>query len=623
MKLSIIIPCYNAGPYFPELINRLIPQLNNSTEIIVVDDGSDIPVEQSSLYKLLRQQNGGVSCARNTGLDNSQGEYIAFIDADDLVSPNYIETILSTIDREDPDYIYLSWETIGLGWQQQVRLNSVNDEFPPFNLCCWNRIYKRSIIGDIRFNTTKKIAEDAEFIRKVQTAGLKKSFISDYLYFYRSDAKNSLTKRFADGKVDTQRVVYYFKKVTPKMDYLIDEFKALDTVAEVILMTEENYIPELSQYAMVIKPQVMKGTELRGEFTRLFQKIEIPVITQIVIFTARTFGIGGIETWIYNFCKNMSKYYDITILYDSADEHQIFRLSQMVQCIKNDKKPIINCDTLIINRISDKAPENVRYKKKIQMVHACKMMPQWTVPTDADEIVCVSQVVKDSFDLSTGRIINNMTAPAKISEPLLLVTATRSTFEKGMGRITALADLLDKNGINYLWFVFSDKKISVNNHIINLEPTLDIQSYIKKADYLVQLSDQEGFCYSIVEALELGTAVLTTPIDVLPEIGFSDAENGYILPFNIADDKDIKRILNVPKFAYKYDNQKRIREWKKILGNTKPTHSYRPTDKVEIVITMTYFDTEFCRNISPGEIIIVTQLRANAIIEAGFARRKK
>lgn len=619
MKLSIIIPCYNSTT-LNELLDCLEPQLTEEVEVIVINDGSTIPIITPNWVKRIDQMNGGVSSARNAGLDKAGGEYIAFIDADDLVADNYIKTILSKIKDEQFDYCYLSWNTIGTGWQQTVKLTSLEQKFPQFNLCVWNRVYKKSMIGKVRFNERKLVAEDAEFIRKVKEENHKKAFISDFMYYYRSDSKDSVTKRFANGEIQTERIVYYYPQVTKDMDYLIDEFKDADQDAEVILMTNSNEIKELENYAMVLPPQQIKGTELRGEKTSLFKKIELPVRTQVVIYTSQTFNIGGIETWIYNFCSQMVKYYDILVLYDKIDPAQLERLVCIVPCKKRDGKRIIT-DTLIINRITDKAPQEVSYKQKIQMVHACKMVDTWKVPTDNDKIVCVSDVVNKSFD-DVGITINNLTNPQNTTKPLLLVSATRTgTFEKGLKRMQEFAKLLKTNGIDFIWLVFSDNKVDGDN-IVWLQPTLDIIKYISKADYLVQLSDAEGFCYSIVEALEVGTPVLTTPIEVLPEIGFVDTQNGYIVPFDVTEDKNIKRILNVPKFDYEYDNLARVKQWRKILGNTKPTRKYNPSESKTVFVTSRYYDTQLDRYVSTGEVIKVPKYRADRIIQAGFGMER-
>ena len=620
MKLSIIIPFYNSKKYTDELLDCLAPQITDEVEVILVDDGSQTPYKTKYKWvKVKRKRNGGASSARNAGLDICTGDYVAFIDGDDLVSDAYIETILDKIRKENFDYCYLSWKTMSGGWDCDVKLKSIDDKFPPFNLCVWNRIYKRDMIGDIRFNTKKKIAEDAEFIRKVKERDKKKAFISDYMYFYRASSENSLTKQFSEGKLDTERVVYHIPHVTADMTQLVKEFKDTDKYAEVILLTNENEIPELEDYAMVMKPCRIKGTELRGVATNLFEKIERPIETQVVIYTSVTASIGGIETFIYNFCQNMHKYYDIIVVYDEMSAAQIKRLRDIVDVRKNDKKVIV-CDTVIINRISDKVPENIQYKQTVQMAHACKMVKSWTVP-DADHVVAVSEAVASSFpDMPEHTVINNLTYTPERERAMLLVSATRTkTFEKGQKRMAALGKLLDKKGVPYVWLLFTDGPIvGMTRNMVYMGQTLDIIPYIKAADYLVQLSDREGFCYSIVEALEVGTAVITTPVDVLPEIGFEDMINGYLVPFEITDEIDVNMFRRVPRFEYKYDNESRIKQWRKILGNKKPKHRYDPSKMPECTITKEYYDIEFARSMRAGETVRMPINRARTVRDAGY-----
>ena len=615
MKLSIIIPYYNAKVYTDELLHTLAGQMTKDVEVLLIDDGSDEPYEtEYEWVKVIRQKNGGASKARNTGLDNATGEYIAFIDADDMVSERYIERILDKIRTEHFDYCYLSWRTIGNGWRCEVKLNTIDDKFPSFNLCVWNRIYKRDLIGDTRFNEKKKIAEDAEFIRDIESG--KKSFIPEFMYYYRSDVPNSLTKRFRDGKLETQRVVYYYPTVTKDMN-LLDEVKATDRYAEVIIMTARNEQPELERYAMVLPPCQIYGTELRGNNTPLFTKINIPITTQVCIYTRETFQIGGIETFIYNFCVNLAKYYDILVLFDRMADNQRERLKGLARTMKNDINQKIICDTLIINRITDKPTINIQYRQKIQMCHMAKLDPRYVLPKDNDLQVPVSNVVARSFesDLRNYEVINNLTVPQKVKEPLLLVSAQRlNTAEKGKSRIEKLAKLLKDKNIPFIWLLFSDGSL-ICDGIINVKPTLNIAPYIKKADYLVQLSDSEGFCYSIVEALELGTAVITTPIEVLSEIGFKDRENGYIVPFDIVDD-DIERIYNVPTFTYKYNNAKRVKQWRRVLDR-KPK-AIKEVPKVLVKITQAYLDVVLCRTLTPGMMVEMSVDRAKEIQNMGF-----
>lgn len=622
MKLSIIIPAYNPKEYLTELLKCLKPQLAPDIEVIVVDDGSEPKVEVPKFVKLIRKDNGGVSSARNTGLDFATGDYIAFIDADDLVTDDYIKHIFDKID-EGCDYIWLSWKTTGNGWQATVLLKSVEDKFPPDNLCVWNRVYKREMIGDIRFNTKKLIAEDAEFIRLVETKGYEKGFVSKPIYLYRSDTPNSLSKRFRAGELDTKRIVYYFAKVTSDMTYLLDKFAEDDKEAEVILMTHDNQIPELTQYAMVIPPRRIRATEKRGEPCNMIEIIEQPIRTQVVLWTHYSNEIGGIESFIYYFAKTMSKYYDLIILYDTMFPKQIERVSMYAECIANNPKQVIECDTIIVNRILDKIPANIHYKQSIQMVHGAKI-DYASVPQDRKKIVCVSDYVKKTWGELTNdaTVIHNVMALDKPNtEPLLLVTASRlDAKDKGLNRMITLGRLMDEQSIPYIWICFSN----VNGNgdypkgMVFMKPTLDISSWVAKADYLVQLSDEEAFCYSIVEALSLGTAVITTPLDVLPEIGFKDKENGYVIPFD-AKDADVKQFLKVPKFTYEHDNETIKKEWTKILGHGSP----KKRSRVSVVVLKKYYDTEKKLTFNPGEIITCRQERAEKLEENGVGVIKK
>ena len=610
-KLSIIIPYYNGGEYTKKLIECLAPQVTKEVEVILVDDGSKEPFKTTEKWlKVIHKENGGVSAARNAGIDKATGEYITFIDHDDLVSDKYIKTILEKID-EGFDYLYMSWKTLPGGWQCDVKLNSVDDKFPEFNLCVWNRVYKRSLVGDVRFNENKAIAEDAEFIRKVHEQG-KKAFISDYMYYYRTDHPDTLTKRFSEGKVAMRRVVYYYDHVTKDMTGLLDEFKKEDETAEVMLMTNQNDIPELEQYAMVIKPMRMRGTELRGEPTSLFEKIEIPVVTQVCIYAEAYQAIGGIETWLYNFCTLMKDKYDILVLYDAIDPKQLARLIKLVPCMKVSNKRII-CDTLILNRITQKDPEQVTYKQKYRMIHTCFMAKE-PHSIEPDGNIFVSDEAKRTFGID-GEVIHNMTV--KPQRSLLLVSATRLTFEKGGERMIALAKALNNAGIPFQWLYFTYQPLTnAQPGMIHMTPTLNLEPFLRQADYVVQLSDCEAFCYTLVEALELGTPVITTPIGVLDELKIKDGVNGYVVPFDMQN-IDAERFLTIPEFEYKWDNEAIIKKWRKVLGNTKKKQDYHP-DAVTVRCTRSYFDIGFQRNVQSGEIVTMTLERAKTVCEAGF-----
>ena len=624
MKLSIIIPYYNTVQYTDQLLDCLAPQITPDIEVLLIDDGST--TEYKTKYewvKIFYKENGGVSSARNLGLSKAKGTYIAFIDSDDMVANNYIASILEKIDKEKFDYCYMSWKTLsGSSLNYEVKLIDINSEFPSFNLCVWNRVYKRTLIKDIRFNENKKVAEDAEFIRAAAQKCKKKSVITDFMYYYRAGRNDGLTMKFENGKLDSQRVVYYYDHIAEDKTYLINEIKKTNEYAEVIVMTNKNDIPELTQYALVIPPRNIKGTELRGTPTALFQKINVPQKTQVVIWTQITYEIGGIETFIYNFCANLHDKYDIVVLYNNMDIKQIERLRKFVRVQWNDPKHDVICDTLIVNRITDDIPSNIKYQKTIQMIHACNIFNR-KIPNGRDIYVSVSDEVKKSYGVEAETIHNVTYYPSK-KKVLKLISATRLSSEKGGNRIKQLATMLKQANIPFMWFIFSAEPFKTDiDELIYMKATLNIQDYIRDCDYLVQLSDSEGFCYSIIEALEMGVPVITTPLPVLKELEVRDGIDGYFVPFDM-NEIDLNKIYNeIPVVDYKYNNQECIDKWINLLGEPNPVGDYvyhEEDNLVKVQITNDYYDTYFQKNMKPKEIINMPIDRAVYVSNSGYCK---
>ena len=185
--LSIVSPYYNALPYILELAKVLEPQLTEEAEWIIVDDGCcehELDELKANVIHL-KQNSGGASVPRNVGIEHATGEYIAFVDADDLVTEDYVNTILNKIHESNFDICYVSWKS-------DTFTIIMNNEPPEWNCSVWSRVYKNDIIGDIRFNPELIIGEDYSF--NAQIKGKKISRILEPIYYYR-DTPNSLMKR--------------------------------------------------------------------------------------------------------------------------------------------------------------------------------------------------------------------------------------------------------------------------------------------------------------------------------------------------------------------------------------------------------------------------------------------
>ena len=623
MKLTIIIPYYNAGAYTDELLSALAPQMNEEVEVILVDDGSNKPYKTKYKWcRVIRKENGGCSTARNRGLDEAAGDYISFIDADDLVPDYFIEKLLAKIDAEHPDVIEFSWRSLNReGSWHDNRLTSNEDHLSNPSVC--TRAFKRAFIGDVRFNEKKDSTEDEDFSRKIGYLDPDKEYvhgaIADYMYFYRTGVVNSKVKRFKKGLMKTKRVIFHYSQVTKDMIWLLDEIKKEDETNEVYLLTNRCDIPEIRRYCRVCPPMSIWGHYLKGEPINTVTLIDLPIRTQVVVWVKDIPMVSGISTFVYNFCQVMKKHYDILVLYDTASSEQVERLRKIVRARKTDKE--ILCDTLITVSVLGGDPGNVTYKKKIQMCHTCKSK-DYTVP-EGDHVVYASKAAAHFFG-QEEKVIPNLLARQDAIPALILVSATRLSSEKGWSRMVELGRELKRNRIPFIWYIFSDEKSNAPvEGMIKLSPKLNILPYIKAADYLVQLSDQEAFCYSMVEALSMGIPVITTPMEVLEEIGIEDGVNAYVVPYDMKG-ISVARINQARlkgTFKYKYDNNVKIKAWRDLIGRKlQPEGEYDPEKKVRVKVTKEYDDVDLHKRLRPGDIAQMPIRRADIVEAAGYLR---
>lgn len=603
MKLSIIIPYYNSEQYTRELLDVLAPQMTDEVECVVVDDGSKKAFKTDYPWcKVYRKKNGGCATARNMGLEKTRGDYVQFIDSDDLVPEYFIEKLLETIEQ-NPDIIEFSWKSLSSeGTQHNYKLNTESDRLSNPSVC--TRTFKRTFIGDVRFNEKKDSTEDEDFSRRIGYLGnddINVSVIYDYMYYYRTAVSNSKIKRFKLGLMNTKRVVYYYKHVTADMTWLVDEIKKDDEVNEVWLLTNQCDIPELKRWCQIHTPMHMWTHYLKGEPYHNVDVLKFPFKTQVVLYVNHVNIVGGIQTFVYHFAKIMGQFYDITYVVNDASKEHVEYISQVVKVKVNPKEKII-CDTLIMLRILDTIPSNIEYKKSIQMCHACKTSERWHIPRSSDYIINVSQASKDSFkeEAKGSKVIHNLISHSDI-KPLVLMSATRiPAKDKGNNemRMRMLADMLNKANIPFIWLNFSDGILTdPPKNFFNLGLYMNASGYFKMASYVVLLSDSEAWSYTLLEALTQNIPVLVCPFPSALEMGVEDGKNGYILPYDM--DFDVHKLLNVPKFEYHYDNKAIVDQWKKLL-NAKPKPK---PERVKVRCTVfSYNDLELGRKVYKGDV---------------------
>lgn len=215
--ISVIIPIYDAGKYLEKCIESILSQTYENLELILIDDGSrddsgkicDAYAEKDKRVKVIHKKNGGVSAARNTGIENAKGEFIAFVDSDDWIEKNSIEMLYNEIIHENACMSAGKFVRItpkGYVWTPfKERIYSGNEiaegivELIVF-LCgpVVAKLFRRDIIvnRNLLFNSDIPMGEDSVFLMQyIQCC--KKIVLKDVLvYVYNCMVPNSATHKF-------------------------------------------------------------------------------------------------------------------------------------------------------------------------------------------------------------------------------------------------------------------------------------------------------------------------------------------------------------------------------------------------------------------------------------------
>lgn len=239
--ISIVIPIYNAEKYLEECLNSIKNQTYKNFEVIMVNDGSKDNSEticksflkSDSRFRYFTKENGGVSSARNVGLDNVEGDYITFIDSDDWVDENHLEILIDGIIKNNCEVaissymrfintretylinIYSNQEKYLLNYGKMNRekfltelpkLISINNSFN----CAVSKLFSRRLVEDIRFDSNIIYAEDLDFYFKLYLKANNFIFINAETYIYRQHDE-STTSGFS--QIHAEQELSVFKKM--------------------------------------------------------------------------------------------------------------------------------------------------------------------------------------------------------------------------------------------------------------------------------------------------------------------------------------------------------------------------------------------------------------------------
>ena len=243
--VSIIVPVYNVEKYLRACLDSILAQTFSNFEVILVDDGSkdcsgkicDEYGAKDSRIRVLHKENGGVSKARNAGLDLAQGEFVTFIDGDDTVDVDYIGLMYREMVENGYDVVRLSWERGGINYTYHIKFDSegkclVDGASIQTLLLCTNIWGLFRVNPQIRFNETLKNGEDSLYVIENFVKSNRRMLLVNKPYYHytiveKSASDMSPLERLVAHKKFLNEVLK-MKGVYPRIEFLVKRHSLSD-----------------------------------------------------------------------------------------------------------------------------------------------------------------------------------------------------------------------------------------------------------------------------------------------------------------------------------------------------------------------------------------------------------
>ena len=224
-ELSIIVPIYKVEKYLDECIQSILGQTFTDFELILVDDGSpdacpqmcDAIAEQDSRVRVIHQKNGGLSAARNTGIEAARGNWLGFVDSDDFVAPDFYEKLYNAAVNAGADCAVCSvqlthedgsrmdtppqWNAYGGGYTGKEILKTITWQNNAPYLVAWNKLYRREVFRTLRY-PVGRINEDVFVFAELFDTIKKVACVEQPLYFYRQRKDSIIHAQYSLRNLD-------------------------------------------------------------------------------------------------------------------------------------------------------------------------------------------------------------------------------------------------------------------------------------------------------------------------------------------------------------------------------------------------------------------------------------
>ena len=238
-KVSIIVPIYKAEKYLNRCIDSILAQTFTDWELLLIDDGSpdksgdicDEYAKKDTRIRVFHKKNGGVSSARNLGLDNVQGEYVTFVDSDDWIDVNTLNVCFSQIEIDDLDFLQFSYtrneRKLGNVLDFEFHVCTLKDYIneKKLLLCVGGTIFSVDVIkqNHIRFNEKMKLAEDQLFVLSCMELSKRIMRIPNILYYYYDNPCSATNNERSEDLIYSSFQCIEFKKQHPLFAFRLDD----------------------------------------------------------------------------------------------------------------------------------------------------------------------------------------------------------------------------------------------------------------------------------------------------------------------------------------------------------------------------------------------------------------
>lgn len=299
-EVSIIVPVYQVENYIRQCIDSILVQTFTDFELILVDDGSkdrsgkicDEYAVLDQRVKVIHKENGGLSDARNCGMDQAVGNYFMFVDSDDYIAPTMLEYLYKALMNKEADiavcnFLYFFEEDRKRDFSTNIQSEVLsgaeifysrkNERVYGIWTVAWNKLYKRETLGNVRFRFGK-YHEDEFWANDIYQMDIKIVTIPECLYYYRQRDNSIMGKKSAARNLDIiealqERIYIYLKKpeyadqaykvLVFSLEYL-EESKRLKTseAEEKRFIQSENRTKDILKQLRKTKLPIMKGLSL-------------------------------------------------------------------------------------------------------------------------------------------------------------------------------------------------------------------------------------------------------------------------------------------------------------------------------------------------------------------------